>query len=263
MSRPEAGFVQEADMLAALAPACVLLSQQRLPGGRWSALFEVPAGNGIADVCAVRFSPRHAAVREGRPAITEWTDVRAFAKLQHAGPQIEVNALAAAVGMTVPGLRRGPARRLVTGGHVRWVGERSLRPEWRYSVPITGVVAVEAKLADWRRALVQARRHTDFADASYVALPPAAAERAAAARAIVESAQVGIMAVKPAGDVRVLVEAPTPRRSAGWALRRMFAAEQLWAVHATGAISGPVRPVFGRPAPTSALDPRVPAVGPR
>ncbi|UOZ03296.1 hypothetical protein [Amycolatopsis sp. WQ 127309] len=249
-------FASEVEMLLPLARATACLMPPRIVGGDWSAMFEVPAGDGVADLCAVRFARGHRDKRGGRPAITDWTDVRVFAVLQHPDKWTSVAELAALAGLTVDGLRRGPLRRLTEAGHVRRTADGGAETEWQYSIPVTGVTAVEAKLSDWHRALVQARRHTVFADASYIALPPRVAARAADATEMLASSQVGVLSVRPSGEVRVVREAPRPRRIRGWALRRMFAAERLWALHSAGAVSGPVRHVFGRPVLASPRDPR-------
>jgi hypothetical protein len=73
-------------------------------------------GGGVADLCAVRFSARHVRYRAGRPAITDWTDVVTFAAIQQASHGVEIADLTAATGVTVPGLRRGPLRRLAEAG---------------------------------------------------------------------------------------------------------------------------------------------------
>lgn len=252
-------FASEVDMLMPLAQACPALMQQRLHGGRWSALFEVPVGDGVADLCAVRFSPQHAHHRSGRPAIRHWTDILAFAVIQHSDPAIDIADLSMAVSMSVPGLRRGPLARLTESDHVRWINARQLAPCWRYTIPITGVATVEAKLSDWRRGLAQARRHTVFADASYIALPPRPAALAAGAE-LVAASQVGVLSVEPTGRMQMLIEAPAPPRPREWALRRMYAAEQLWAIYSTGAASGPVAPVFGKSGAWRISDPRMTTV---
>jgi len=69
------------------------------------------------------------------------------------------------------------------------------------------VIAVEAKLRDWREALHQAYRNTCFAIQSYVLLPLATARKAAAHSQEFDDLRVGICTIM-AGHVVVLHPAP-------------------------------------------------------
>lgn len=69
------------------------------------------------------------------------------------------------------------------------------------------VIAFEAKLRDWREALHQAYRNTCFAVESYILMPLAAAERAAAHALEFENRGVGICTLSN-GALKVLRPAP-------------------------------------------------------
>lgn len=216
----------------------------------WSVLFEVPTGSGVADVCCVRFGERAMSWRSAaaRPPIVDWHELVVFGTLQLArGAGVAVRDVAAQAGLSLEGTRRGPAARLVSAGHARWSARNELAATWAYRLPVVEVVTIEAKLSQWRRCIAQAQRHTTFADRSFVALPDMVARRAAEHGGLLSSGGVGLLEVDSrTGNVRVLVEAPNPRRRRGWALTRMFVAEQLLNVGWDGGVSGPIAPVFGQ-----------------
>jgi hypothetical protein len=95
---------------------------------------------------------------------------------------------------------------LVSAGavHCRSHTTFSLSPNWRNVLP--RIVAVEAKVIDWKRALQQAARNRLFANLSYVALPQAVAGRPSLyteARGL----GIGVIAVDADGHASVTVDA--------------------------------------------------------
>lgn len=83
-------------------------------------------------------------------------------------------------------------------------GVVALTTEWNYNNGSTDVlccaadrelIAFEAKLRDWRRALHQAYRNTTFARRAYVVMPAAVASRVQVHRADFELRRVGLIAV--------------------------------------------------------------------
>lgn len=77
------------------------------------------------------------------------------------------------------------------------------------------LVAFEAKLADWRRAFLQAYRNTAYANRAYVLLPEKTAHRAMRDREEFEFRGVGLCAFD--GDqVRVLIEASEQDALLAW-----------------------------------------------
>jgi hypothetical protein len=100
--------------------------------------------------------------------------------------------------------------------------------EWDYRTGITDVLArspagellaFEAKLSDWRRALHQAYRNTVFATRAYVVLPASVAERAAKSCELFLRYQVGLCSVDET-SVRVLIEAPQNEVLVPWLHRK-------------------------------------------
>ena len=95
-------------------------------------------------------------------------------------------------------------------------GTLEIATEWDYRTGITDVlarnvrgelIAFEAKLTDWRRAVHQAYRNTTFAQKAYVVLPSAVAVKAAHAADVFGRYKVGLCSVDDA-CINVLIEAP-------------------------------------------------------
>jgi len=103
--------------------------------------------------------------------------------------------------------------------------------EWDYRSGITDilartqhneVIAFEAKLTDWRRAIHQAYRNTTFALRSYVVLPDQVAKRAKASTEIFTSYGVGLCACTARG-LSVLIEARESDPLMEWLTKRAHA----------------------------------------
>ncbi len=77
------------------------------------------------------------------------------------------------------------------------------------------LVAFEAKLADWRRAFLQAYRNTAYANRTYVLLPEKIAHRAMQDREEFEFRGVGLCAFD-GEQVRVLIEASEQAALLAW-----------------------------------------------
>jgi hypothetical protein len=110
-------------------------------------------------------------------------------------------------------------------------GRVQLLTEWDYRSGITDVlartsrkevIAFEAKLNDWRRAIYQAYRNTSFASRSYVVLPNHVAVRAERSRDMLENYGVGLCACDDRG-LSVLIEAPTSEPLMEWLTKRAHA----------------------------------------
>ena len=73
--------------------------------------------------------------------------------------------------------------------------------------PFSQVVAIEAKLRDWRRALVQAYRYLQFSTESWVLLDSARAASAIKERALFESCGIGLASFSAIGELHIHVYA--------------------------------------------------------
>lgn len=73
--------------------------------------------------------------------------------------------------------------------------------------PFSQVVAIEAKLRDWRRALVQAYRYLQFSTESWVLLDHARAASAIREQALFESCGIGLASFSAIGELHIHVYA--------------------------------------------------------
>ena len=81
------------------------------------------------------------------------------------------------------------------------------------------LIAFEAKLADWKRAFMQAYRNTAYADRAYVLLPSGPAERALAHRSTFEDKGVGLCRFD-GEQIEVLLEAAEHQHLVAWIRQR-------------------------------------------
>lgn len=118
----------------------------------------------------------------------------------------------------------------LSGRNTPW-GRVQVLTEWDYRSGITDVlvrtnrkevIAFEAKLSDWRRAIYQAYRNTSFALRSYVVLPNQVATRAERSPEMFRDYGVGLCAC---GDrsLSVLIEAQTSEPLMEWLTKRAHA----------------------------------------
>jgi len=91
-------------------------------------------------------------------------------------------------------------------------GIYSISPSWRGV--LRGIVAIEAKVGDWKRAVQQAARNRIFANKSYVALPCKTAERVATSPMFQELG-IGIISVDEGGSAKIISMA-TPQATRVW-----------------------------------------------
>ncbi len=110
-------------------------------------------------------------------------------------------------------------------------GRVQLLTEWDYRSGITDilartsrreVIAFEAKLSDWRRAIYQAYRNTTFASRSYVVLPNHIAQRARRNAEIFDGYGVGLCACDD-HSISVLIDAHTSEPLMDWLTKRAHA----------------------------------------
>lgn len=87
-----------------------------------------------------------------------------------------------------------------------------LSPAWREILP--EIITVEAKVANWRRAVEQASRNRIFAHKSFVALPDAVAQRVRS-ESIFATLGLGLLAVNESHNVKVL-KRPRRRQPRVW-----------------------------------------------
>ncbi len=136
---------------------------------------EVVAPGATADLVAGAFDYEMVAARRsaGVVPLTDWTSLLcALACLE----PLSTAEIALAVGLSSSGARRSLATATASGALRRDGRYFALNPDWKPAV--TRLVAIELKLRDWRKGLVQAARYRRWADASWLILGRTAVEQA-------------------------------------------------------------------------------------
>lgn len=192
----------------------------------WLIIDEHLVGTRIPDLLAARVDLRalRARIRAEQWESLTVTELEVLGFLRPDRPT-SISTVATVVGYTDHTVRR-VLRRLERLGYVSQHGARGFRRiRTRYKL-FSRFIAVEAKLRDWRRALVQARSHRSFAQECYVVFDAAYAARFESARRYFEASGTGLIAVHPPdGIVRVLKS----RASRAFDPNAFaFAGEQLW-----------------------------------
>lgn len=138
-------------------------------GHGWSVALEVGVGAVIADI-VVAIWKRPLKLRMQALSLRECV---ILAGLRRRGPT-RIDLLEGACGMERGALREGELGRLLEIGLVarRPGGLVTIAHPWAARIQL---IAIEAKLVEWKRALGQARVYAGYADQAYVAMPESAA----------------------------------------------------------------------------------------
>lgn len=199
-----------------------------LSGGRehWLVVDEHLVGTRIPDLLAARVDLR---AFRSRIRAKQWDPLNESELVALASLRLDrltsVQAVATAIGFT-PDATRRLLRRLESLGYASEDHAGAFRKlRGRYKV-FSRFVAVEAKLRDWRRALVQARAHRSFAQECYVAFDASYSERFALRHSYFEASGTGLLSVSPIDGVRRVLR-PRGSRSVDPATFAV-AGEQLW-----------------------------------
>lgn len=237
-----AGFRYEAEMVPVLAARSDVLLHRR-SSSAFSALYEVPTATGVPDLVLARFDDQVIASREdaGLPPVLDATECAVLRAI--AGQRLTSDEVSAALAMTVKHIARSVLPSLAARGYVSsvrgsWLCHRSLRPA------TSGLVAIEAKRTDWRRASHQARRYLNFANEAYIALDATVGHRVEPWADRLASTGIGVATAGADGSVEVLVRSGWSKPRTPW--HAFLAGERCWDLHRREQPSGPTWPVFGR-----------------
>lgn len=135
--------------------------------------------------------------------------------------------LAGAAGVSINTARR-IARELKASGRLieEAIGAQTFRIIPIIEPPFPQVVAIEAKLRDWRRALVQAYRYREFSSESWVVLDHARIAPAFRARDVFQASGIGLSSFSTDGNLHVHVPAQNREwrnSSLAWRTQAMLA----------------------------------------
>jgi hypothetical protein len=197
--RTGAPFRSEED----LTRAFISVLRRSTPGG-WALLREVDAGVGVADLVLVESQQT---MRSELPLLRR-VPLRLAPLL---APDVASRLTSLAGFMEATGMSRASALRTISGLVALRLAHREgerLQLRTVRSQPYDHIIAIEAKLRDWKRALTQAYRNRQFSSQSWVVLDG----YYTVANAAVESfarAQVGLATYSSTGELSIHVHAVT------------------------------------------------------
>jgi hypothetical protein len=235
------------------------------------AYFEVQTTRGVVDVVLAEFDEQAFQDRKGRGLIpliglTEASVVHALAMRRITLTNSHV--LANHVGVSAAHLRRAVLPNLRNAGWLRQAGTDEWSLAFPYVSPLKRIIAIEVKRTDWRRALVQAASHVEFADVTYVALDGARGPDTSVFEDAFVRAGVGLIHVTATrrtiadpldANLRKVI---APSRGRRRSIARTVVAERVTALRQSGSRSGELNHVFGRRLTTEwGSDPRIEPFG--
>ncbi len=201
---PEPGGAKPFATEAALVETFATAIRRGCPKG-WSLLREIDAGVGVADLV---LAPKPEAIADLRLVRRVPPRLAPLLAPTTARRIRSIQAFMASTGMSRPAALRALGD-LALRGLVLRDGE-AVQLRAASAAPFKHVVAIEAKLYDWGRALTQAYRNRQFATQSWVVLDAHYSLSKAAIDAFTQ-AGVGLAACSTTGQLRFYVKARTMR----------------------------------------------------
>lgn len=211
-------FSTEADLVEAVADFLATS-----PGRRYAFVAEHEAGFGRPDLLLYDQIPTQgpdlAALSRISPRLAPLLSPRAARRIR------SLQDLERATGSSVDGTKKiaGQLRGL---GRLRWISSTQFQISPISTLPFPNVIAVEAKLQDWRRGLVQAYRYRQFASESWVLLDASRAGLAASNERSFRAAGVGLASFSTDGKLYIHVPAENsgiPDGALAWRTQTMLA----------------------------------------
>lgn len=155
----------------------------------------VPIGAGVPDIVAATYRPELANLTESRTPM-----IHILAYLRSVG-RARLGTISKRMGLsnrrTAEFLEDMIQMNAINSKH----GLFKVTATWRVILP--EIVTVEAKVADWRRGMAQARRNLIFSNQSLLALPKRIAERVKS-HSILHQCGIGLLAVGEDNEVSVI-----------------------------------------------------------
>lgn len=137
---------------------------------------EITAGYGRADLVLVKLNPDKCKIRKGhkqvKPLLKEhfFQILRQIPDINNEEDPININELYDSILVSKSYLKYHLLKELESAGYIKQV-EKEYYYKINGWVPLVQeMIAIEAKLRDWKRGLIQANRYKSFADKSYLAI---------------------------------------------------------------------------------------------
>lgn len=176
---------------------------------RWTWISELVSPSGIADLAAVRLVPEWRNMDELHRLPSRWLYALKSLPLE----PFRVEDLANLANVT-PSAARSVLKSCADCGFCVYRSDQGTWIKQRDPSPMAErIIAIEAKLSDWRRALYQASRYLDYANQSWVVLDSKAFASAFLQVDEFQQRGIGLAGVSPRGEFEVACTAVlrTPR----------------------------------------------------
>ena len=191
---------------------------------------EVNSGFGIADV--VFFNLDNDTIRRRQrsrlPSIKSYEILETFSVVNELNvPEINITHLYKALPYSEKVFKDKILHFLTSTGVADNIDNTSLRFNYKYESPLKEIVAIEAKVSNWKRGLYQAYRYRQYADLSYLALHSQYIERAKQNLSLFEDLNVGLIRVDDERDELELIYKPIRENVSIMNKVRFFACEEI------------------------------------
>lgn len=138
---------------------------------------EVGVGYGVADLILVRLNPKQCAIRfenrQFKPLLREeyFKIFRHLPDIDSGKNPVDLNYLIQKTNLSKSFLKYSILKQLEKDGYIKRV-EKSFYFKINGWIPIAKeIIAIEAKMRDWKRGFIQANRYKSFANKVYLAVP--------------------------------------------------------------------------------------------
>lgn len=138
---------------------------------------EVGVGYGIADLVLVKLNPTQCAIRienrQFKPLLREeyFRTFKHLPDIDSGESPVDLNYLIQKTNLSKSFLKYSILKQLEKGGYVKRV-EKNFYFKINGWIPIAKeIIAIEAKMRDWKRGFLQANRYKSFANKVYLAVP--------------------------------------------------------------------------------------------
>lgn len=190
---------------------------------------EVGVGYGIADLVAYRLNLDNCRIRlqnrqtRALPRVEYYKILRLLPDIQDADGGLSISVLVKHISLSKKYLRDLLLSNLVIWGYVKHLGQQVYAKVDGFIPVSKEVVAIEAKVSDWKKGAIQAKRYTLFANRVFLAIDSRYAHRVN--EDLLRRHGIGLISVSAKGATELLHATKTsPRDPDGFA----FASESLW-----------------------------------
>ena len=197
-------FETEENLVISSIPHCETLTSTAYKGVKENTvvLREVNVGFGRADIVVVEHTPC-----SYQQKVLLKHDISIYKAIEKQG-QSSVTAIVESTRLNKQQVNNS-LEKLGELGYITWRCPETIELAKRYESTIRDVIAIEAKLKDWKRALNQAYRYKWFASRSYVLLDDAHLRPAIKNLSAFQSLGVGLISLDLEGNWKMIYE-PTP-----------------------------------------------------